>query len=214
MFTNVDPMAEKNYSESPYVYCLNTPINMIDPDGNDGIFIAFPDYKISTPIGGIGGLGHAGVLLINNESGLTKYYEYGRYDSENKGIVRSFKVPNVVVDKNGTPTAESLNVTLQSVSEQAGHGGRIEGAYVKSDKFDEMNNYAKEKMSENSNPDRKEYSLLKNNCGTFALDVLKVDDSVKGKAPSIIDPRPSSIVKELQDKFNPIRYYPDKNGMK
>ena len=209
-FATVDPSSESYYETSPYAYCLNTPINMIDPDGNDGIFITFPDYQISTPIGRVGGLGHAGVLLINNKSGLTKYYEYGRYDSENKGIVRSFKVPNVVIDQNGNPTTESLNATLQSVSEQAGHGGRIEGAYVESDKFNEMNNYAIEKMNENSNPDRKEYSLLKNNCGTFAADVLKVDDEVKEKAPSIIDPRPNSMVEEFQDEFKPIKYDPNK----
>ena len=209
-FATVDPSSESYYETSPYAYCLNTPINMIDPDGNDGIFITFPDYQISTPIGRVGGLGHAGVLLINNKSGLTKYYEYGRYDSENKGIVRSFTVPNVVIDQNGNPTTESLNATLQSVSEQAGHGGRIEGAYVESDKFDKMNNYAIEKMNENSNPDRKEYSLLKNNCGTFAADVLKVDDEVKEKAPSIIDPRPNSMVEEFQDEFKPIKYDPNK----
>lgn len=32
-FTTVDPMAEKYYSWSPYVYCLNNPIKNIDPDG-------------------------------------------------------------------------------------------------------------------------------------------------------------------------------------
>ena len=170
-FVTVDPAAESYYKISFYVYCFNNPVNVIDPNGKDGIYIAFPNSKISTPIGRISGLGHAGVLLINNESGLTKYYEYGRYDSENKGIVRTFEIPNVVIDKNGNPTPESLTKTLKSISEKAGHGGRIEGAYIKSDKFKEMNDYAIKKMNENANPDRKEYSLLNNNCGTFAADV-------------------------------------------
>lgn len=30
---NVDPMAEKYYSISPYVYCVNNPVNFIDPNG-------------------------------------------------------------------------------------------------------------------------------------------------------------------------------------
>ena len=77
--TTFDPLAEKHYSESLYTYCYSNPINCIDPNGKDGIYIAFPDYKISTPIGKIGNLGHAGVLLIDNKTGVTKYYEYGRY---------------------------------------------------------------------------------------------------------------------------------------
>ncbi len=34
-FNSVDPMAEKYYSWSPYVYVGNDPINLIDPDGMD-----------------------------------------------------------------------------------------------------------------------------------------------------------------------------------
>ncbi len=34
-FTTMDPLAEKYYNVSPYVYCGNNPINRIDPDGRD-----------------------------------------------------------------------------------------------------------------------------------------------------------------------------------
>ncbi|MFV0546257.1 MAG: RHS repeat-associated core domain-containing protein, partial [Bacteroides sp.] len=34
-FMTVDPLAEKFYSVSPYVYCGNNPINLIDPDGKE-----------------------------------------------------------------------------------------------------------------------------------------------------------------------------------
>ena len=34
-FSTVDPMAEKYYSWSPYVYVGNDPVNLIDPDGMD-----------------------------------------------------------------------------------------------------------------------------------------------------------------------------------
>ena len=213
-FMTVDPLAEKYYSESLYTYCYSNPINCIDPNGKDGIYIAFPDYKISTPIGKIGNLGHAGVLLIDNKTGVTKYYEYGRYDKEGKGVVRTFAVPNVKIGQDKKPTLESLNKTLSIISEQAGHAGRIEGAYIESDKFKEMKNYAESKIAENANSKRKEYSLRNNNCGTFAADVLKQDPSVKDKAPVIIDPRPNSIVKEYQDNFKSLNYDPKKRQVK
>lgn len=34
-FTTIDPMAEKYYSISPYVYCANDPIKFIDSDGRN-----------------------------------------------------------------------------------------------------------------------------------------------------------------------------------
>ena len=213
-FTTVDSLAEKHYSESLYTYCYSNPINCIDPNGKDGIYIAFPDYKISTPIGKIGNLGHAGVLLIDNKTGVTKYYEYGRYDKEGKGVVRTFAVPNVKIGQDKKPTLESLNKTLSIISEQAGHAGRIEGAYIESDKFKEMKNYAESKIAENANSKRKEYSLRNNNCGTFAADVLKQDPSVKDKAPVIIDSRPNSIVKEYQNSFKSLNYDPKKRQVK
>ena len=37
-FTTVDPLAEKYYAWSPYVYCMNNPINYIDPFGLDPVY--------------------------------------------------------------------------------------------------------------------------------------------------------------------------------
>ncbi|MBP1615008.1 MAG: hypothetical protein H6Q13_2456 [Bacteroidetes bacterium] len=44
-FSTVDPLAEKYYGISPYAYCLNDPINSIDPLGLDTI-----NVNSSTPI--------------------------------------------------------------------------------------------------------------------------------------------------------------------
>ncbi|MFR2069169.1 MAG: RHS repeat domain-containing protein [Bacteroides nordii] len=38
-FISVDPMCEKYYSVSPYVYCLNNPIKLIEPDGKLPVFL-------------------------------------------------------------------------------------------------------------------------------------------------------------------------------
>ena len=208
---SIDPHCEKYYSISPYAYCMNNPIKYTDPNGKDAVLVVFPDYKISTPIGKMGNLGHAGVLLINNKTGLTKYYEYGRYDKEGKGEVRNIKISNVKIDKNGKPTTESLNKVMGELSKKAGQNGRIDGAYIESDKFENMDKYATIKENENSNPSRKTYSLTGNNCGTFAADVVNQDENVNKKAPIIVDPRPNSIVEEYQDKFKTITYNPNIN---
>ena len=208
---SIDPQCEKYYSISPYAYCMNNPVKYIDPNGKDAVLVVFPDYKISTPIGKMGNLGHAGVLLINNKTGLTKYYEYGRYDKEGKGEVRNIKISNVKIDKNGKPTTESLNKVMGELSKKAGQNGRIDGAYIESDKFENMDKYATIKENENSNPSRKTYSLTGNNCGTFAADVVNQDENVNKKAPIIVDPRPNSIVEEYQDKFKTITYNPNIN---
>ena len=45
-FTTVDPLAEKYYSISPYVYVANNPLKYIDPDGMD-IYLIGEDGKIT-----------------------------------------------------------------------------------------------------------------------------------------------------------------------
>jgi hypothetical protein len=73
-----------------------------------------------------------------------------------------------------------------------------------------MNDYAKGKLAENSDGNRTPYNIYTNNCGTFADDVIKQDKTVD--APSIIDPRPVSIIGEYQDSFTPISYDPKKGS--
>lgn len=196
----VDPHAAKYPSTSPYVFCNDNPIIFVDKDGRDAILIVFPDYKISTPLGKIDGLGHAGVLLIDNKTGVTKYYEYGRYDKDGKGLVRNVPISNVVLGKDGKPTVESLNKVLSQISQKSGQGGKIDGAYIISDQFDAMNQYAKDKQSENSDPNRTPYSLMGNNCGTFAADCINQDKTVD--QPHISNPTPTNIVDEYQEEGN------------
>lgn len=210
-FVMLDPSADKYINFSPYNYVLNNPINAIDPNGKDAILIAYPDYKIATPIGKIGGLGHAGVLLIDNKTGTTKYYEYGRYDKEGKGLVRNMKISNVKFGKDGKPTVESLNKVLAQLSKQAGHSGRIRGAYITSNQYDAMKAYANEKMAENKDPDRKVYDLNSYNCGIFARDIIAQDEDIEN--PSIWNPSPQNIIDEYIEEGNlEINYNPKTNN--
>ena len=57
----VDPMCEKYYDESLYLYCKNSPINIIDPNGKD--IIVLQDRK------GAGGFGHSAILIGNDKEG-------------------------------------------------------------------------------------------------------------------------------------------------
>lgn len=42
---NIDPLAEKFNNMSPYVYGLNDPMNVVDPDGMDGIRVIDDENK-------------------------------------------------------------------------------------------------------------------------------------------------------------------------
>jgi RHS repeat-associated protein len=203
LWLSVDPLGEKYPNVSAYVYTFQNPINVIDPDGRDAIYITFPKYKAD----GYPFTGHAGVLLIDNKTGLTKYYEYGRYDKAENGMVRNYSVANVVM-KDGMPTAESLNKVLTQISGKSGKGQVLEGAYVASDNFDVMNDYAKGKLAENNDANRKPYDIFSNNCGTFADDVIKQDKTVE--TPSYVIPTPINIIGKYQDNFTPISYDPKK----
>ncbi|MGB3545893.1 MAG: DUF6695 family protein [Saprospiraceae bacterium] len=219
-FMGVDPLAIKNSFESSYAFVHNNPLTYVDPDGRDAILIVFPKYKVDTETRmGKLPLGHAGVLLIDNETGLTKYYEYGRYSTTDgtKGRVRKVTISNVVIDpETGKPTQASLNKVLGQISKKSGQGGDIQGAYVEGS-FEQMNDYAQERLKESNaeydeyDKDREPYSLTRNNCGTFGCDVIKQDDSARKNAPWIFDPTPNNVAEEYQDNFPSVDYDPIEN---
>jgi RHS repeat-associated protein len=214
----VDPHADRYVDYTPYNYVYNNFPNAVDLDGRDGIVIVFPNYKVDTEsFLGKQPLGHAGVLLIDNKTGLTKYYEYGRYRTEDgtKGRVRNVTVSNVVIGPDGKPTSKSLNKVLAQISKKSGQGGKIEGAYIESDNFDAMNDYAQSLLNESTygnedyDENREPYNLFNNNCGTFACDVVNQDEDVNDKSPSVLDPRPNSIIGEYQDVYDKVTYDPE-----
>src|SRR5690606_39115536 len=91
---NIDPLAEKYFSHSPYCYVMNNPINAIDPDGRDIVVLNAPE--------GASGAGHMAMLIQNkngtwslwSKNGTTKNAgAYGPNDKKpNKGE-GSFKSP-------------------------------------------------------------------------------------------------------------------------
>lgn len=213
-FLSVDPVAPSQASThgfNRYIYANNNPVANIDPDGRDAIPVTFPDYKVATPLGKIGGLGHAGIVLIDNKTGHARYFEYGRYDKANIGIVRTRQVPNVTMGKNGLPTTGSLKELLGAVSHAGGDGGRVEGVYIKNGNYKEMLQYANGRMSQNRESSRDKYSLVNNNCTTFCKSALEAGGEL---TPSMVDPRPNSYIDELRDSFgSPVNYDPSTHRM-
>jgi hypothetical protein len=103
-----------------FAYVEGDPLSLIDPEGLAGCRVSFPDMPIDTGLGfsstNLGG--HAGALGYSSD-GKTSYYEYGRYGGD-FGAVRKVPVPDLVMDKNGNPTPESLERLRQYLSKKAG----------------------------------------------------------------------------------------------
>ena len=99
-----------------------------DTNGS-AMMVVYPDYPINTDTfyGYARNAGHAGVLLIN-EQGLTKYFEFGRYDKDKIGVVRNITISNVEM-KDKRPTVDSLKKVLGQLSKKSGKGGRIRAAW-------------------------------------------------------------------------------------
>jgi hypothetical protein len=123
----------------------------------------FDDFTIPGHKNKYSNLGHAGILIINGESGLTKYYEYGRYDRAGIGLVRRIPIPNVQI-KNKYIDFASLKNPLMKIARLAGQPGRIEGVYIEVDnKFDAMHKQAEVRKIQNVNPKRKPYNITSRN---------------------------------------------------
>jgi RHS repeat-associated protein len=209
-FPSPDPIIiyGKQYPElSPYQFASNTPIQAIDLDGLEAYIVVFPDYKISTPFGKIGGLGHAGSLIVNPVTGDAYYMEYGRYNNS-KGNARAIdnvhKIGAVTFGDDGMPTPESLSKVMGVISEKAGHGGRIEAAefQITQEEFDKMYSDHQQYLDEANDPNRKPYKLRGNdahNCGTVACGV--VDDNLENSdLPEKTNARPVKMIQEVLDK--------------
>lgn len=117
-------------------------------------------------------LGHAGVLLINGQSGITKYYEYGRYPPGVLGRTRNVPIKDVVITPKKMITITSLKKLLRQLSEISGQKGRIEGGILRSDEiYNKAVEYCEKKIKENDDPNRKPYSIYTNSCVTFVQEL-------------------------------------------
>ena len=72
-WTTIDPLAEKYYAISPYVYCAGNPVNRIDPDGKWDVTVHL--YSNRAEYG-------RGVAIVTNKSGEEVY----RFEVRAQGV--------------------------------------------------------------------------------------------------------------------------------
>ncbi len=174
-------------------------------------WVDFDNFTIPKSHQKLSNLGHAGILIVNGNSGITKYYEYGRYDHpEKRGVVRRIPVPDSKTGPTGIEP-KSLIPVLRKVSEVAGKGTRIEGVFLEATGvFDKLNQRVLVQKSMNKNPNRKEYDLTSNSCIHF---VKRLVEAAGKDTPWMIDPRPNSYIGEFRDDYRDLDFFPKSNRL-
>ena len=177
-FMGVDPAgfsADNIQSFNRYAYANNNPYAYVDPDGRDAIGIVFKGYMVDTGYGFKLPLGHAGVVLVDNNTGFTKYYEYGRYDPNNRfvigeklpaeeGNIRNVEIPNAAIGDDGKPTSDSLKNIYDSLSRVAGNNYPVDASYHEGADFKKMDTYVNNLAKDHN---REKYSIPNNTCYSF-----------------------------------------------
>ncbi|MET3012595.1 hypothetical protein [Flavobacterium psychrophilum] len=169
---SVDPLAEKYPNVSPYTYCLNNPINAIDPDGRDVILLIWASHN--------GRIGHAGIAVSNYKTEYYKVKENGRTVTKSRQVEdgtytyrdlwpggegagkKNFDKNVPASYGNGTYTLDQLKNTDVTGSE-----GYAADGVIKLD-TDQLTDYGVNLALENYQTNNTEYNGLSNNCSDFA----------------------------------------------
>jgi RHS repeat-associated protein len=181
-----DPVIGRFISEDPkgfdagvnfYAYCLDNPINCNDPTGKAGMVVTFPGYNVDTGLGFRIPLVHGGVVAIDNSTGNTQYFEFGRYGGQYGDVRGPIDVGNVTFNSNGSITRDSMQTLNQNLS-KFGQGMTPTTLYNSEYDATEISNFALDRQANvkdypytiNPNPfDDKPF----NTCVNFAWDAFQ-----------------------------------------
>lgn len=190
---SVDPLAKKFPSHSPYNFVTNNPINAIDPDGRDVIFLI--DKQ------GAGNNGHMG-MLFQDSKGAWYHFSQGAAEQgstsgmvSNNGYVGGIMVQPML-------TKNSAGQIVQMTKEQAiamVKSGQVDGNAYDTDITLKTTQEQDDKIYSNAlnlqkayeNKSEK-YRLLSNNCVDACQDAVQGD---KGSKTGIILPSDATTPK-------------------
>ena len=105
-WTTQDPLAEKYYSQSPYNYCVNNPLTIIDPNGKDTVYV-FDQNARPNDRGVSGETYTAQVVMVQNGKIV--------------GIYRGSSYPNSVSNDNNSTSHNTVSEGEYQYHNKYGH---------------------------------------------------------------------------------------------
>lgn len=109
--TTMDPLCEKYYSISPYAWCGNNPVNLVDPDGRD-VAILLAAFSVA-------GMGHMAILIQDKDE---EWHLYSKNGEGVEGISASAATPNDLGEIQAASVSEFLNNPNDNTVEHDGKG--------------------------------------------------------------------------------------------
>jgi hypothetical protein len=199
---SVDPLAKKFPSHSPYNFVTNNPINAIDPDGRDVVFLIDRE--------GAGGNGHMAMLFQDTKGNWFHFSQGAAEQGGTSGMVSNSGYTGGVMIQ-PMITKNSAGDIIQMTKEQAiamVNTGRVDGnAYdenitLKTTKIQDGQIYSNAISLQKAYENKEEkYRLISNNC------VDAVQDAVQGNKGLSTDinlpsdswtPKPNSYYDKLK----------------
>lgn len=98
MFTQQDPMAEKYYHLSPYVYCGNNPVNAVDPTGKE-ILIQYKNSQGQFQTYHFNGFGGKSISIPKNQfvRDVITAYLYNASNGEINNMIKAATNPDIKI---------------------------------------------------------------------------------------------------------------------